>query len=94
MIRKHSCETATRWPPPGAIVGTSLSLPSAVLSAIAACQCVRQARLVASGMIDNVYARKAEDCWPMCEAGLVVVVFDAELWLWDARRSDSWTFVS
>jgi hypothetical protein len=20
--------------------------------------------------------------------------FDAELWLWDARRSDSWTFVS
>lgn len=30
----------------------------------------------------------------MCEADLVVVVFDAELWLWDARRSDSWTFVS
>jgi Domain of unknown function (DUF1905) len=30
----------------------------------------------------------------MCEAELVVVVFDAELWLWDARRSDSWTFVS
>jgi hypothetical protein len=24
----------------------------------------------------------------------VVVVFDAELWLWDARRADSWTFVS
>jgi len=24
----------------------------------------------------------------------VVVVFDAELWIWDARRSDSWTFVS
>ena len=21
-------------------------------------------------------------------------VFDAELWLWDARQSDSWTFVS
>ncbi len=30
----------------------------------------------------------------MCEAELVVVVFDAELWLWDARRTDSWTFVS
>jgi hypothetical protein len=25
---------------------------------------------------------------------LVVVVFDAELWIWDARRADSWTFVS
>jgi hypothetical protein len=24
----------------------------------------------------------------------VVVVFDAELWIWDARRADSWTFVS
>jgi hypothetical protein len=22
------------------------------------------------------------------------VVFDAELWLWDARRSGTWTFVS
>jgi hypothetical protein len=25
---------------------------------------------------------------------LVVVIFEAELWLWDARRADSWTFVS
>jgi Domain of unknown function (DUF1905) len=24
----------------------------------------------------------------------MVVVFDAELWIWDARRADSWTFVS
>lgn len=24
----------------------------------------------------------------------MVVVFDAELWTWDARRVDSWTFVS
>jgi hypothetical protein len=24
----------------------------------------------------------------------VVVVFDAELWIWDARRAESWTFVS
>lgn len=30
----------------------------------------------------------------MCEAELVVIVFDAELWMWDARRADSWTFVS
>lgn len=22
------------------------------------------------------------------------IVFDAELWVWDARRADSWTFVS
>jgi hypothetical protein len=30
----------------------------------------------------------------VCDAELVVVVFDAELWIWDARRADSWTFVS
>lgn len=24
----------------------------------------------------------------------MVIVFDAELWMWDARRADSWTFVS
>jgi hypothetical protein len=24
----------------------------------------------------------------------VDVVFEAELWIWDARRADSWTFVS
>jgi hypothetical protein len=24
----------------------------------------------------------------------VVVEFDAELWIWDARREDSWTFVT
>lgn len=24
----------------------------------------------------------------------MVVVFEAELWVWDARRADSWTFVS
>jgi hypothetical protein len=27
-------------------------------------------------------------------AGAVDFVFDAELWLWDARKDDSWTFVS
>jgi hypothetical protein len=25
---------------------------------------------------------------------VVVITFDAELWLWDARRADSWMFVS
>jgi hypothetical protein len=30
----------------------------------------------------------------VCDAGQVVVDFDAELWLWDARRSETWTFVS
>jgi hypothetical protein len=29
-----------------------------------------------------------------CDAGFVMVVFEAELWIWDARRLDSWTFVS
>jgi hypothetical protein len=24
----------------------------------------------------------------------VIVTFDAELWVWDARREDTWTFVS
>jgi hypothetical protein len=24
----------------------------------------------------------------------VIVTFDAELWMWDARRSETWTFVS
>jgi hypothetical protein len=24
----------------------------------------------------------------------VIVTFDAELWIWDARRAESWTFVS
>lgn len=24
----------------------------------------------------------------------MVITFDAELWIWDARRDDSWTFVS
>jgi hypothetical protein len=31
---------------------------------------------------------------PVCEAELMVVLFDSELWTWDARRADSWTFVS
>lgn len=30
----------------------------------------------------------------MWQAGAVQVAFDAELWLWDARRADTWTFVS
>lgn len=30
----------------------------------------------------------------MCDADVVVVDFDAELWTWDARRTDSWVFVS
>ncbi len=31
---------------------------------------------------------------PACDPEVVIVVFDAELWIWDARRADSWTFVS
>lgn len=29
-----------------------------------------------------------------CQNGTVRVAFEAELWIWDARRNDSWTFVS
>jgi hypothetical protein len=29
-----------------------------------------------------------------CDADFVVVTFDAELWQWDARRDESWLFVS
>jgi hypothetical protein len=31
---------------------------------------------------------------PACDAERVVVVFEAKLWRWDARRADTWTFVS
>ena len=31
---------------------------------------------------------------PVCDAGPVIVTFDAELWVWDARRTETWTFVS
>ncbi|AGM06854.1 hypothetical protein AORI_4269 [Amycolatopsis keratiniphila] len=30
----------------------------------------------------------------MCDAPPMIVVFDAELWVWDARRGETWTFVS
>ena len=43
-------------------------------------------------MKDGVASRQ----WPGVpwDAGLVKVVFDAELWRWDARRSETWVFVS
>ncbi len=30
----------------------------------------------------------------MCDALPVIVTFESKLWIWDARRDDSWTFVS
>lgn len=36
----------------------------------------------------------ARNVGSLCDAQVVVIVFDAELWAWDARRADSWTFVS
>lgn len=30
----------------------------------------------------------------MCDAERVIADFDAELWVWDARRADTWTFVT
>ena len=37
---------------------------------------------------------RPETVGPAGDAALVVVVFAAELWPWDARRADSWIFVS
>lgn len=31
---------------------------------------------------------------PAWDAARVIVEFEAELWIWEARRDDSWTFVS
>jgi Domain of unknown function (DUF1905) len=31
---------------------------------------------------------------PACDADLVIVTFVAQLWMWDVRQADSWTFVS
>lgn len=31
---------------------------------------------------------------PLCDAETVIVDFEAELWIWDARRDESWTFVT
>jgi hypothetical protein len=30
----------------------------------------------------------------MCDPGSVQADFESELWVWDARRDESWTFVS
>ena len=30
----------------------------------------------------------------MWDRAVVIAAFEAELWIWDARRADSWTFVS
>ena len=37
--------------------------------------------------IENIHA-------PLWQAALVMVDFEAELWIWDARQDESWTFVS
>jgi hypothetical protein len=41
-----------------------------------------------------IAGRTAKTVRPACDAEFVIVVFNAELWAWDARRADSWTFVS
>lgn len=62
----------------------------------AACQCVRCRRAVAGDGNDGYTDRQGRPrtVGPACDAELVVVVFDAELWKWEARRADSWTFVT
>lgn len=46
------------------------------------------------GAIHHAHPKPSETVGSACDAEAVVVVFDAELWTWDARRADSWTFVS
>lgn len=38
--------------------------------------------------------RPAGTVIPRCHAAPVVITFATELWIWDARRDESWTFVS
>lgn len=38
--------------------------------------------------------RKPRTVGPRCHDVFVVIAFDAELWIWEARRADTWTFVS
>jgi hypothetical protein len=30
---------------------------------------------------------------PVCDGDVVIVTFDAELWIWESRRADTWVFV-
>jgi hypothetical protein len=57
------------------------------------------ALVAAPGAIDSrrhrgPVAPEPEIVGPGCDAPRVMADFDAELWIWDVRRLDSWTFVS
>jgi hypothetical protein len=58
----------------------------------------RSARFAACANVQNNACPTAADgkrtVGLVCDAEIVVAMFDAELWIWDARRADSWTFVS
>jgi hypothetical protein len=62
----------------------------------AASQCVRPVLLAAIRSARFVHHRPRGPgiVGPQGHDELVVVVFDGELWIWDARRADTWTFVS
>ena len=53
--------------------------------------CPRRGR---HALVSNGWWVVPQSVGPSYDAGFVVVEFDAELWIWDARRDDSWTFVS
>jgi hypothetical protein len=70
----------TRWPRSSTVGGPTVSFTT-------------KRRAIRSE--DQRYQREAH--WTvgaLCDADRVIVVFDAELWIWDARRDESWTFVS
>ena len=45
-------------------------------------------------MITSAYPGKRVRNSSACDAHAVVIEFDAQLWIWDARKADSWTFVT
>lgn len=46
------------------------------------------------GAVLAALAHRRPGTWNAWQACPVRIVFDAELWLWEARRADAWTFVS
>jgi hypothetical protein len=47
------------------------------------------------GYLRRTFGEVVEGCRTvMCDGDVVVVTFDAELWIWESRRVDTWVFVS
>jgi hypothetical protein len=57
-------------------------------------QDIRRTRVAAIRALGAHGHRLTKTVGALCDADVVIVDFDAELWNWDARRAESWTFVS